>query len=393
MRNIAKLSLALLLALLLGAFAIPMAFAQETTPPPEPRLFLSTDYPTQQVGLDESISLRLELEVEGEPQIVQLSMKEIPEGWTASFRGGGRVIESVYVKPGETARVDLKLEHGGDIADGTSYDFVVAARSDVARAELPITLNVAQKAPSKLTLSSDLPTLKGSPSTTFRYTLRLKNEGDEELTVSLQADAPDVFLVTFKVTGQEVTSFPIGGGEVKSITVEAKPLVDPDAGTYPITVHATSGDLEASIDLAAEVAGQARLSITGLDGRLSGQANAGKETSLKLLLRNPGSAEARGIELSSTEPNGWEVSFDPAQIVSLPAGESVEVTMTLKPPKDAVAGDYIVTARARSAENVNTSSDFRITVTTSTLWGVIGIALIAIAVAVVMLAVARFGRR
>ncbi len=391
MRTTFKQIFALMFLFILSAVPLGQALAQEDVPTP-PALFLSTQYPAQVIGVDEAITLKLELEAEGEPQIVRLSMDKLPDGWTATFRGGGRIIESVYVKPGTTARVDLKLENNGDLPADT-YDFVVVARSDAASAKLPIQLTTEEKLPPSLTLTADLPTLKGSPNTTFRYNLTLKNEGDEEITVNLQGEAPDIFLLTFKLTGQEVTSFPIGGGESKRITVEAKPLVDAEAGTYPIRVEATSEALQASIDLEAEVAGQARLSVAGLDGRLSGQANAGKATSIKLLVRNPGSAEARGITFSSTEPNGWEVSFDPEEIVSLPAGEYAEVTMNITPPKDAVAGDYIVTVRARSADKANTSADFRITVTTSTLWGVVGIALIAIAVAVVMLAVARFGRR
>jgi uncharacterized membrane protein len=39
------------------------------------------------------------------------------------------------------------------------------------------------------------------------------------------------------------------------------------------------------------------------------------------------------------------------------------------------------------------SSDFRITVTTSTLWGIVGVGIIAAALLVLVGAVARFGRR
>ena len=69
------------------------------------------------------------------------------------------------------------------------------------------------------------------------------------------------------------------------------------------------------------------------------------------------------------------------------------MTAKIKPAEKAVAGDYIVTMRARPAEGTNESAEFRITVATSTLWGVAGIALIAVAVGVVALAVMRFGRR
>jgi uncharacterized membrane protein len=67
--------------------------------------------------------------------------------------------------------------------------------------------------------------------------------------------------------------------------------------------------------------------------------------------------------------------------------------MTLTPADKAIAGDYQITARANAAGGLSESANFRITVLTSTLWGAIGIAIIAIALLVVVFAVARFGRR
>jgi uncharacterized membrane protein len=53
----------------------------------------------------------------------------------------------------------------------------------------------------------------------------------------------------------------------------------------------------------------------------------------------------------------------------------------------------VVTFRARPEDVSAESVEFRVTVRTSTLWGVAGVALVAVAVVVVGLAVARFGRR
>jgi uncharacterized membrane protein len=99
------------------------------------------------------------------------------------------------------------------------------------------------------------------------------------------------------------------------------------------------------------------------------------------------------VELSASTPSGWKVEFDPKTIEEIPVGEQVEVTANVRPGDKAIAGDYIVTVRAKPAEGASKSADFRITVRTSTLWGVVGIILIAVAVAVVALAVIRFGRR
>ena len=46
-----------------------------------------------------------------------------------------------------------------------------------------------------------------------------------------------------------------------------------------------------------------------------------------------------------------------------------------------------------SGEGVSESANYRVTVTTSTLWGVTGVAVIGAALLVLMGAVGRFGRR
>ena len=71
----------------------------------------------------------------------------------------------------------------------------------------------------------------------------------------------------------------------------------------------------------------------------------------------------------------------------------MEVNALVKPPENAIAGDYVVSINARPVDSKTETAQFRITVRTSTMWGVVGVALIAIAVGVVVLAVARFGRR
>ncbi len=357
-------------------------------------LTLFTQYPSQVVERGKTISFKLILRTQGNAQTVRLDMKNMPEGWKATFRGGGNVIKSVYVQPDEDARVDLRLEPPANVESGT-YQFVVEARGERSgRVELPLELTMEEKLPAKLSLSTELPTLKGSPTTTFRYSVRLSNDGDEPLDVALVADAPPPFLVTFKLTGKEVTSLPLDANESKTLTVEAKSLASNlAADTYPITIRAQGGDVEATLQLTAEVTGQPDLTVTAPNGRLSGEATAGKESPLQVIVRNTGTAAAYNVELSATPPSGWSVEFDPKVIAEIPVGEEVEVTAKIKPAEKAIAGDYMVTIRARPAEGGSESADFRITVRTSTLWGVVGIALIAVAVAVVAAAVFRFGRR
>ncbi len=379
---------ALILSLILAVGAQSTALAQDGGKD----LSVYTKYPSQVTEPGKAVSFPLTLKSETKDQIVNLSMKEMPEGWKATFRGSGHIIKAAYVTTDDKVIVDLKLEPPADVSAG-DYQFVVEAKGDGTDATLPLSLTVEEKLPPRLTFSTDLPTLKGTPTSTFRFNATLKNEGDEDLDVNLIADAPAGFTVNFKLSGKDITSLPVEANSTKRITVEAKAYGTIAAGSYPIKVLAQGGDVQANLDLTVEVAGQPELKVSGPDGRLSGEAYAGKESPIKVVIINNGTAAAHNVELSATSPSGWKVDFDPKTIAEVPVGKQVEATATIRPGDKAIAGDYIITVRAKPAEGASKSADFRITVRTSTLWGVIGIALIAVAVAVVALAVIRFGRR
>jgi len=342
--------------------------------------------------LGKTVTFDLTLRTTGSPQTVRLEMQEIPEGWTATFRGGGDVVQAVYVEPDNSASVSLRLEQPEDITGGT-YHFVVLAQGEDLKAELPLELTVKEKLPPKLKFDVDLPMLRGTPTSTFRYDVTLRNEGDEDLTVNIGADTPDGFTVNFKLSGKEVTSLPLEANQSQRLSVEVKLFAEVPAGQYPITVWARGGEAEATTTLTAEVTGQPKLTVTAPDGRLSAQAYAGRETPLKIIVQNTGSAPARNVELTASQPSGWSVEFEPKRIAEISTDKQVEVTAKIRPAEKAVAGDYMLTIRARPEGGTTESAEFRITVLTSTLWGVVGIGLIAVAVIIVGLAVMRFGRR
>ena len=374
--------------LLVSLFWPTLALAQGDSP----NLSISTTYPSEVVQLGASVNLSLNVHAANVAQTIELKMGQMPDGWNATFRGGSQIVQSIFVDANSSGSVDLRLDPPTDAKSGT-FNFTVSAQSETGKAELPITLTVQDKVPASLSFTTDLPTIKGSPSTTFRYNTTLKNDSDQELTVNLTADTPAGFVAKFMLSGQEVNSFPVSANQSKSISVELTPLSDTAAGDYPFTVYADAGDLQANLGLDAQVTGEYTLGVTGPDGRLSGTANAGKATTFQVVVSNTGSAPAQGVEMTGTAPSGWTISFDPKVIDQIPAGNQIQVTANLTPADKAVAGDYIVTVNAKPVDGATKSADFRITVATSTLWGVAGIALIAIAVGVVALAVARFGRR
>jgi uncharacterized membrane protein len=159
-----------------------------------------------------------------------------------------------------------------------------------------------------------------------------------------------------------------------------------------VTARVSAEDASATADLGLNITGQPKLDISGREGLLSTRASAGKETSVPIVITNIGTAPAENIELTGSAPSGWKITFDPKTVDRIAPNENKEVQALITPTDKAIAGDYMTNIRA-SARGDSASSTFRVTVTTSTMWGMAGIGIIGVALLVMVGAVARFGRR
>ncbi|MGE5535289.1 MAG: NEW3 domain-containing protein, partial [Acidobacteriota bacterium] len=130
----------------------------------------------------------------------------------------------------------------------------------------------------------------------------------------------------------------------------------------------------------------------GREGILSARATAGTETSIPIVVTNTGTAPAEQVQLSGNAPSGWKVTFEPKIIDRIPPNQHKEVQALIRPTAKAIAGDYVTTLNA-SSRGENANANFRVTVTTSTAWGIAGAGIIGAALLIMVGAVARFGRR
>ena len=144
--------------------------------------------------------------------------------------------------------------------------------------------------------------------------------------------------------------------------------------------------------VALDITGQPKLSLAGREGILSARATAGKEATVPIVVTNTGTAPADNIQLSGTAPSGWKISFEPKTVERIAPNENKEVQALIRPPGKAIAGDYVTTLSAASRGETGIAQ-FRVTVTTSTVWGVAGVGIIGVALLIMVGAVARFGRR
>jgi uncharacterized membrane protein len=357
-------------------------------------LYLLTDYPAVSVrpGTTSTVSLRLQ-NYNLPPERLALSIDGVPSGWTATLLGGGQPVAAAMAATDQSVTLQLRLEVPANATD-SGQTLTIKAAGDGNNVSLPLTINLAKELPAKLTLSPQLPSLRGTPKSSFDYTVAVKNDSGRNLTVSLAATAPRNFETSFTEAygTQELSSVPIDAGASKDVKLKVRPPSSVDAGSFPIEMTATSGDTTAKAELALEVIGTPRLSIAGTGGVVSATAEAGKQSTVPVVVTNDGTAAAENIELSGSAPSGWKVEFDKKAIDRIAPGQNAEVNALVTPTEKSLAGDYMATIRA-AARGETASTQFRVTVGTSTTWGFVAFGIIAVALLIMVGAVARFGRR
>jgi uncharacterized membrane protein len=385
------------IAALFALLAAPATRAADQ-PPAAPAhvkgLFLTTDYPSVAARTGETTTIKMKLQnYDLPPERVGLSVDGAPKGWTAVLLGGSTPVTAAMPATNENVAVNLRVDVPANAPAGTQH-LVVHAKAAGAGADLAIDITTGQDLPAQLGIKAKLPSLNGTPTTSFEYQFTVTNQSDKDLLVKLAAQAPPGFQTSFMEAygTQELSSIPIEAGKDKDLKVKVTPPASVTAGTYPVAVQAASEGASADTQMQMVIAGQPKLKLAGEDDRLNAQAEAGTATPIKLVVENTGSAPANDVSLSASPPSDWKVTFQPDKIETLAPTQKQEVQALLTPSTKAIAGDYMTTFRANGGGD-STSSDFRITVATSSMWGIVGIAIIAIAFLVLIGAVARFGRR
>ena len=357
-------------------------------------LWLTTDFPAMAVRAGETTTVKIKLQnADLPPQRVALTVSGIPQGWKATVLGGGVPVAAAMPATNESVALQLRIEVPANAQKG-SQRVALSAKGNEASAELPLDIIIGQSLPARLSIKSKLPSQRGSASTSFEYPITVMNESDKDALVKLAAQAPQGFQTTFTegFGSQEISSIPIEAGQSKELKVKVQPAGGTPAGDYPLAVSASVEGAQSVTQMAIQITGTPKLRITTEDGRLSGEAEAGKATPLNVIIENTGAAPATAVTLSSSPPGDWKIEIEPNQIPVLAPGQKLPVQAIVTPSSKAIAGDYMATLRANSGSE-SASADFRLSVTTSTLWGMAGILVIIIALLLSVGAVARFGRR
>jgi uncharacterized membrane protein len=357
-------------------------------------LFLLTDYPavTLRPGTNSTLNLRLQ-NYALPPERLALSVSGIPSGWTATLMGGGQPISAAMPGTDSSVSFELRVDVPKEAAVGTTV-LTVDAKGSNTQVALPVAVTLATDLPAKLSVTPQLPDLRGTSKSTFEYQLNIKNESGKKVLVGLSAEAPQNFDATYteQYGSQELNAVPLDPGQSKDVKLKVRPPNTVAAGQYKVAARASAEDAVVTNDLVLDITGQPKIDMSGREGILSTAASVGSEKSVPIVLTNSGTAAADQVELSGSGPTGWKVEFDPKTVDRIAPNENKEVQVRITPASKAIAGDYVTTLRA-NARGESASANYRVTVTTSTQWGIIGIGIIGAALLVLVGAVARFGRR
>ena len=340
-----------------------------------------------------------------DPVEVSLTIEGIPAGWDINFnsRYPSFPVRSVMVQGGDqNSNKSTTLEFKAKVPENTkpgTYPVKVTAKDSKGGTQYAETINY--RVTSKkietggIKINSQYPVLSSGSGQTLKFTIDLKNETNKALPTSVVAQAPQGWAVRFKPQfgDQQISSIQLKENGSETLSVEIDTPATADAKEYPITINARAGAYEASTSIKVSLKGTQDLKMGSLAGTLNASVTAGTKNPIDFVVGNAGTAPIRNLGFVTKKPSDkWTVEFKPDKIDSLGPGEVRQIKMEILAPDRTIAGDYMMTLTANSAD-VTKSADFRVTVSTPTVWGWVGFGIVALVVLGLAVVFFRLGRR
>jgi uncharacterized membrane protein len=389
-----------------SAGLVASAFAAETqkadsSPPSKESFNLILPFKNLTAGQGQEVTMDTEVvNRRKDPVEVSLSLESIPKGWDVNFnsRYPSFPVRSVQVQGEKSTTIEFKAKIPEATKAGV-YHIKVNAKDVDGTTQYSETLNINVTSKKVETggikLTSQYPVLSTGSGQTLKFTVDLKNEINKPLTTSLVAQAPQGWTVRFKPQfgDQQISSIQLKENGSETLSVEIDTPATAEAKEYPVGIQARAGAFEASTNVKVSLKGTQDLKMGSLAGTLNTTITAGTKTPIDFVVGNAGTAPVRNLTFVTKKPSDkWTVEFRPDKIDSLGPGEVQQIKMEILAPERTIAGDYMLTLTSNSPET-NKSVDFRVTVSTPTVWGWIGFGIVGLVVLGLAIVFFRLGRR
>jgi uncharacterized membrane protein len=390
-------------AIALILLCVSTAIAQDAGPDPAPErsVTMAAQYPGVAVAGDESVSMDLVFHNRGRrDESLSVWITDQPSGWQAAIKTYQFAVSALHVPAGEDKTLTFEATPE-EKAEAGKYRFHIAAETHDGRYRLDenvyITVSESEAETGSgegVEVTTSYPVLHGPVDSTFEFSLEVKNRLDQDTMFNLFSNGPEEWQVSFKPAYESkyISSLRIQANQSKSVAVEVKPAPEVDAGEYPIDIRVGSGRVQTEVSLKVVLTGSYKLKAGTASGLLSLEARPGRPANVSFYVQNTGTAVNRDISFNSFKPENWKVEFDPERVESIELGEFAQVEAIITPYEEALVGDYSVDLRV-NGEEASDSLEFRVTVKASTVWGWIGIGIIALVIAGLAVLFRFMGRR
>ena len=313
-----------------------------------------------------TLSLEFTITNKGENiEAVEFSI-DSPLNWGTSIFDNIGEIEHILLSPGSSKyNIEINVP---ETATSVETITITATGTSVAKLEFIITPKVYTD---EIILKSTYLSISEEIGETINLPLTISNQGEVDKKVTLEADIPTDWSISFK-TGQNmvVKSLIINAGDTEQLSVTLEPPDNVALGDYDIIVRAL--DVNGAILDVFELDVNLRISVSEIEVISSFtevSIQAGNSVTFPIAVWNRGEADALTLFTVEVLPENWKVSFitDDLEIASIriPAGESESVRMVVVPPNSVESGTYNLKAVIESDEGAQNELDFLIAVTGS----------------------------
>jgi len=344
----------------------------------------------------------IEIENTGTQTISNATFSAVfPSGWAVKFDPAGFATVNAFEKKRVDAMINVpKAETAGDYIVTLK---VTAAGVPEIKMDVRVTVRVPVVEP-KVEMRALYPTLSGIAGeqlvfeVEFLYTAATLTA--EPITLNLSTKTPPNWTIEMTPPYEKEKKlsaitlkpgFTFGDKIRVAVTPTFLPL--PDPGEYPIALTADSGVFKSTINLKAVITARYNLTLIPSDERYNMKARAGRENTFSIEVGNLGTAPVDKINFTSTKPSGWTIEFKPKELDSVSALDYSTVEVIVKPPPETIAGDYQISVQASGTQATAQQMQIRVTVETPTLWGWVGVAIIAVVIGGLIFVFMRFSRR
>jgi uncharacterized membrane protein len=253
----------------------------------------------------------------------------------------------------------------------------------------------------KITLTPLYPKVESIAGGTFEFNVQFSYIGLEPNVFDVKFTSPkgwDVYMTPRYEKEKKISSVTLTpsltGKEEFIVTATAPGWPLPEPGDYKIVIDATSDTVSGSTEVTAIITAYYYMKMVPTNERYDTPAKSGEDNIFSISIGNLSTDFVEDIKFSSSNPEGWSVTFNPDKIEVMEAFSEQTVEITIKPPAKTVAGDYMISIRAAGKQaSADDKMDIRVTVETPSIWGWVGVAIIVIVIIGLILIFMRFSRR